>query len=171
MRHPGPRFAGLLLSSLLLIALALPALAQDPGPFAAGKKRVGIHGGAGRTLNQNYFLLGASFGYYIADGLEVGAGVEGWIFNSPNLWKLTPQVRYVFYQTGAFKPYVGGFYRWVLVGSPYEDYESYGGRFGVAYQKGGSYVAVGGVYERYVDTDGVGDNDTIYPEVAFWISF
>ena len=31
------------------------------------------------------------------------------------------------------------------------DYDSWGGRAGIAYRKGGSYVAVGAVYEKFTD--------------------
>ena len=40
-----------------------------------------------------------------------------------------------------------------------------------ALEKGGSYVAVGAVYEKFQDSPFSGDNDTWYPEIAFWISF
>jgi len=140
------------------------------GPFAQGKVRVGFYGGLGSTFNQSYLILGAGVGFFLFDGLEAGVDGEGWLLQDPTIGKVTPQLRYVFYQAGAIKPYLGAFYRYTFIGSPYEDYSSYGGRFGIAYQQGRSYLAIGGVYERYT-SDNFSDNDTIYPEVAFWLSF
>jgi hypothetical protein len=173
MKSKRPVILPLLAIVLLAVIVAGPALAQkaDPGPFAKGMKRAGITGGAGSTLGQTYVILGGSFGYFLVDGLELGAGVEGWLFQSPTLWKLTPQMTYIFYQMDKIKPYAGGFYRWTLVGEPYEDYESYGYRIGVSYRQGRSFVALGMVNEYYVDDEGLDDSSIWYPEIAFWFSF
>jgi len=180
----------LILAGLLLLTAAVPALAQteaartavndapaetvkakpDPGPFAQGRKRVAFFGGLGSTLGQQYMILGAGLGYFVADGLEVGLDVEGWLLQDPGIYKLTPQVRYTFYQAGNMKPYLGAFYRKTWIDAPFEDFNSWGGRAGVAYRSGRNYVAVGVVYERFIDTVG-GDSDNIYPEISFWISF
>jgi hypothetical protein len=143
----------------------------DPGPFKKGKVRVGFYGGAGNTYNQTYFILGGGLGYYLANGLEVGADVEGWLFKDPNIWKLTPQIRYVVWQMNPIRPYVGAFWRQTYVADPFEDYDSFGARGGVAYRSGGNYLAVGVVYEKFNDYTGIGDDYVIYPEIAFWMSF
>lgn len=150
-----------------------PAKVSAPskaGPFAKGRKRVGFYGGAGSFYNQTYVILGAGLGYYLADGLEIGIDVEGWVAQSPTIWKFTPQLRYVVWQMGNLKPYLGAFYRWNSIGDPFEDYNSYGGRLGVAYQSGRSYVALGAVYEVFDEDKGT-DSSVWYPEIAFWISF
>lgn len=153
-----------------------PKPGPNPGPFAKGKIRVGFYGGAGSTLGQTYVILGAGVGYYLLNGLEAGVDVEGWVLQDPTFWKVTPQVRYVLWQISPIRPYVGAFWRKTFVTGDNSqfiipDYESYGGRLGIAYQKGGSYVAVGAVYEKFQDSPFEGDNDIWYPEIAFWISF
>ena len=105
------------------------------------------------------------------NGLEVGLDVEGWLFQDPTYWKVTPQVRYVFWQVQPIRPYVGAFWRKTFVSNSYPDYESWGGRAGIAYQKGRSYLAVGVVYEKFIDYSGFGDDYLVYPEIAFWLSF
>jgi hypothetical protein len=147
-----------------------PKSKKDAGPFAKGRKRVGFYAGAGGFYNQTYVILGAGIGYYVADGLELGFDAEGWLFQDPTMWKLTPHLRYVVWQAGNLKPYLGAFYRWNLIDDPFKDYNSYGGRAGLAYQKGGNYAAFGVVYEIYED-DIFGDSSSLYPEIAFWISF
>ena len=143
----------------------------DPGPFKKGKVRVGFYAGAGNTLSQTYVIIGGGLGYYILNGLEAGVDVEGWVLQDPTFWKVTPQVRYVFWQLNPIRPYVGAFWRKTFAGGDYSDFNSYGARGGVAYRKGGSYVALGVVYEKYDDYTGLGDDYTVYPEIAFWLSF
>ncbi len=144
--------------------------AVQPGPFAKGKVRVGFYGGAGSTYNQTYVILGGGVGYFLVNGLEVGADIESWLFKDPTIWKLTPQIRYVVWQMEPIRPYIGAFWRQTYVGDPFEDYSSYGARGGVAYRNGGNYLAAGVVYEKYNDCVS-GDCDVIYPEIAFWLSF
>jgi hypothetical protein len=148
-----------------------PKPGPDPGPFRKGKIRVGFYGGAGNTYSQTYFILGAGAGYYVLNGLEVGVDVEGWLLNDPNIWKVTPQVRYVLWQMDPIRPYVGAFWRQTYVDDPFRDYDSWGARGGIAYRKGGNYLALGVVYEKFNDSHGIGDDYVIYPEIAFWISF
>jgi len=143
----------------------------DAGPFSKGKVRVGFYGGAGSTYSQTYLIIGAGIGYYLMNGLEAGFDAEGWILNDPDIWKLTPQVRYVLWQMDPVRPYVGAFWRKTIVGKGLPDYDSWGGRAGIAYRKGGSYVAVGAVYEKFNDYRGTGKDYTVYPEIAFWLSF
>lgn len=165
------RFVILIVPVLLLAASA--ASAQDPGPFARGQKRVGFYGGVGSNFNQSYGIVGAGLGYYVADGLEAGVDFESWFGNSPSVNKITPQLRYVFWQGERLKPYVGAFWRHTWLGGGWPDYDSWGGRAGVAYRSGNNYLAVGVVHERYIHNDRItfSDDSDTYPEVAFWIAF
>lgn len=144
--------------------------AKDAGRFAKGRKRVGLYAGAGSNFSQTYLILGGGLGYYVANGLEIGFDVEGWLLQDPTFWKLTPQARYILWKAKRFKPYVGAFYRWNLISGGFEDVNSYGGRVGVAYQSGSNYLAVGAVYEKFESGWG-GDDSHWYPEIAIWISF
>ena len=152
-----------------------PKKGPDAGPFSKGKVRVGFYGGAGSTYNQTYLILGGGLGYYLLNGLEAGVDVEGWLLQDPLFWKVTPQVRYVVWQMNPIKPYVGAFWRKTFVtgDNPLQipDYNSYGGRLGIAYRKGGSFLALGAVYEKFDDDVFSDDSGVWYPEIAFWISF
>ncbi len=172
------------LSLFFVVALLAPlgeafAAEQVPGIFAQGRVRGSIFGGAGSVSgvhdSRTYLILGVGAGYYLIDGLEVGADLEGWLLESPQYYKVTPQVRYIFWQVPRLKPYAGVFWRRTFVTDSLPDYSSWGGRLGVAFQSknGRSYIAVGAVYERFLDNDDVifYENDNWYPEVAFWISF
>lgn len=141
-----------------------------PGPFAQGKGRVGFYGGAGSNFGRTYLIIGGGGGYFLADGLEIGADIEGWLFEEPTQWKLSPQIRYVVWQAEPVRPYVGAFWRQTFMGEPYDDFSSYGGRGGIAYRSGRNYLAIGIVYEKFNDCVS-GDCDSWYPEFGFWLSF
>jgi hypothetical protein len=143
---------------------------SSAGFFAQGRKRVGMYGGAGNTLGQTYLILGGGFGYFVLDGLEIGASVEGWLLQSPTIWRLTPEVRYTVWQLKRLSPFAGAFYRWNFVGDPFEDVNSYGGRLGLLYRSGKGFAGVAAVYEHFIDD--LGDDSGIwYPEVSFSIFF
>jgi len=157
----------------LLFVAATAAQAQDAGPFAKGRKRIGLYGGYGTSFNRNYGIVGAGFGYYVADGLEAGLDYENWFGTSPSVNKVTPQLRYVLWKADPIKPYVGAFWRHTWLGSDWPNYDSWGGRAGIAYRSGGNYLAIGVVHERYLDNDRLNfsDRSDTYPEVSFWLSF
>jgi hypothetical protein len=148
-----------------------PKPAADAGPFSKGKVRVGFYAGAGNTYSQTYAIIGAGVGYYLMNGFEIGIDGEGWVLNDPTIWKVTPQIRYVLWKMNPIRPYVGAFWRKTFVSDNYPDYDSWGARGGVAYRKGGNYLAVGAVYEKFNDYTGTGKDYTVYPEIALWISF
>ena len=174
--------AALLLFAMLVTAVVCVPLdeayatQQEPGIFAKGRVRGAVYGGAGSAWgSQSYLILGVGAGYYLVNGLEAGMDVEGWFLNTPQFYKLTPQVRYIFWQVPRFKPYAGAFWRRTLVTDDNPDYSSWGGRLGIAFQRsnGRSFIAVGAVYERFIQNDDITflETDIWYPEVAFWISF
>ena len=166
------KFAILLVALLLVTGAAEAATTAGPGLFRRGGVRFGLFGGLGNTLGQSYGILGGGVGYFLTTGLEAGLDYEAWFGNSPTFQKITPQLRYVFWQK-TIKPYVGAFWRRTIMSSDWPNYDSWGGRAGLAYQQGRSYVAIGVVHEIFLDNDDirfVNDSQT-YPEIAFWFSF
>ncbi len=164
------KVSGILALASFLIILSSVAAAQDAGVFAKGNKHFGAIAGLGSSFNQNYLILGGDVGYFVVDGLEVAIGGEGWLFQTPTIWKVTPQIKYTVYQMKSVHPYVGAFYRHTFMSEPFDNFDSWGGKAGVAYKKGRHMVSLGLVHEMYLDCDGDNCSDT-YPEAAFWISF
>ena len=160
------------LASLLLSATP-PANAADRDPFADGSMRLSVLVGNGYAFNESYIVVGAGFGYYFAEGLELGLDAESWFSADPGITKISPAVRYVVPTNGSIRPYIGAFYRWTMIDN-YDDLNSVGGRAGIYFISGrGSYFGAGAVYEQYLSCDEAiyqSCSDT-YPEIIFAISF
>ena len=131
-----------------------PANAADvgvAGTFAKGRTHFVVTGGTGSAFDENYLVLGVGVSYFIVNGLNVGLFVESWTGSDPNLYKVTPSVQYVFYQSPTVKPYVGAFYRRTFV-DDLPNINSVGARGGVYFEVGrNAYLGAGAVYESYLD--------------------
>jgi hypothetical protein len=150
-----------------------PTRASSPssaGPFAKGKVRLSFMAGYGRAIGQDYLLLGGGAAYYLLDGLEAGLDFEAWLIGDPSQYRLSPQVRYVFYWLPVVMPYVGGFYRHSFITDGLPDLDSFGTRVGLVLNPTGRfYISGGAVFEFPVGCDDrIYNCDTqIYPEIAF----
>jgi hypothetical protein len=147
---------------------------RSAGAFAGGSTRLSLLIGTGYTPTDNYLILGAGVGRYLADGLELGLDYEMWIFAEPVMHRLSPGLKYVFHMVPVIKPYVGAFYRHTFV-NDYDDLNYVGGRGGIYYapKNGRMYVGGGAVYEHLLDcTDSAFvDCDSVYPEIFVGIAF
>lgn len=134
------------------------------GSFTAGTSQ-----GTGRT----YMVAGLGVAYFIANGLELGLDGEAWTGASPQVYKVTPGIRYVYSGFDRLWPYVGVFYRRTFY-QGLDDLNTYGGRYGAYIPlSGNAYAGVGGVYEKRVACEEkVYDFCTSsYPEITLSFSF
>jgi hypothetical protein len=144
--------------------------------FSANSTSVGVVLGSGSAFNDDYLILGVGVGYYVVDGLELGIDLQHWFSGDPSISKLSPQIRYVFTQPKAIKPYLGVFWRRTFYGDyqgiDLDDQDSYGYRAG-AYFSADNRVYIGGgiVYEEYTSCSSSTDCSTTYPEILFTVSF
>ena len=158
---------------MLMLALMLaPAITfarpHRATPFDAGQMRIG----AGLGSAHPYISFGLSFGYYVADGVELGLGGQLFFGAEPRIYQLTPYGTYVFYQFPDFSPYLGAFYREVIIeGEPSLDWRIIGGRAGLIHWGSGRLLIGGGiVVEQFLNC--VGDDcQRKYPELQLQISF
>lgn len=67
--------------------------------FSKDTTSIGIVVGSGSAFNNNYIILGAGVGYYVAKGLEVGIDAQYWLSDDPSITKVTPKLTYVFTQS------------------------------------------------------------------------
>jgi hypothetical protein len=161
---------------LAATASVLAMLLVAPKPAAAfdqGSSNIGITLGAGRALDRDYTVIGGRVGHFVADGFELALSGELWRGNDPDIYKLTPEVRYVWYMMSPVQPYVGGFYsRTVYDGLP--DRNSYGAKGGVYFSVShNASLAVGLVHERIESCSSATYRNCsqTYPEVAFNVRF
>ena len=154
---------------LLICMSTSPAMA---GPFLQGSQNVSIVAGAGSAYGDDYIILGAGYGYYLIDGLELGIDAQFWLNGDPSITKLSPQIKYVFTQPKTVKPYVGAFYRRTYTDG-FEDLDSIGYRAGLYFMgQGNFFFGAGVVYEDYQDGSETvfTDCSDTYPEILFSFS-
>lgn len=158
--------------SVFLMSLAGNAPAAGFGSaFSKGSTSIGIVAGSGRSLQENYVILGVGVGYYVVNGLEIGIDAQHWFSGDPAITKVSPQIRYVFTQAKTIKPYVGAFYRRTFIEN-LDNEDSFGYRAGAYFSSNnGVYIGGGIVYEEYRDCARFIDCSNTYPEILVTISF
>ena len=137
---------------MLLLLTALPASAAGAGGmFRQGGTEFSLSAGSGIAFDKSYFIIGASAGYYVVDGLGVGLSFENWSGDGPSITKYAPFAQYVFNSASTVKPYVGAFYRHTTV-SGLSSFNSVGARGGVYFAASpNAYVGLGLVHETFLD--------------------
>ena len=159
---------------LIAVVWGPSAYAQgvDTDPFDRASIRTSVVLGWGEAYQNDYLILGLGAGYFVANGLELGLDVEGWLGSDPSVYKITPQVRYVIPTEGRVRPYLGAFYRRTIVSS-LSDFDSAGGKVGLySFTSPRTYIGVGAVIEYLLSSgDAYSDDYVIYPEFVFAVAF
>ncbi len=161
-------FAFLLIASL---PVSVPEIQADP--FKKGSVRVSVVAGSGQAFSNDYIIIGLGAGYYVQNGLELGLDGEAWLSGDPDIYKLSPQAKYILPTQSRLRPYIGVFYNHLFI-DHVDDLESIGGRGGVYFiQKTQWFFGVGVVYESYLNCDEktYGSCDDIYPELTLSFTF
>ncbi len=146
---------------------------SSAAPFDKGSQSLSLIVGSGSSFNESYIIVGGGYGYYVLDGLELGINAQAWLSGTPKIYKVSPQVEYVFDISPRFKPYAGVFYRRTYT-EGVDDLNSIGYRAGLIFMgERSTYFGAGYVYEEYQDcsTTIYSDCSTSYPEILFSISF
>jgi len=158
---------------LVCSVLALPSSDTHAAHFSKGSKRLSVMAGSGSTFSSNYMIIGLGAGYFVANGLEVGLDGEAWLGGDPDIYKLSPQVKYVLPVKSHIRPYIGTFYRRIFIDG-LDDLDTIGARGGVYFIPNEKwFVGIGAVYESYLnhDDDIHSSSDDIYPEITISFSF
>jgi hypothetical protein len=141
--------------------------------FQAHRWRGSFFASSAQGVGQTYLVAGVGLGYYIANGLELGMDGEAWVGSSPQIYKMTPGIRYVYSGFERVWPYLGAFYRRTFY-EGLNDLNSYGGRYGAYIPVSrNAYAGVGGVYEVLSGCDDKLYNSctSSYPEITLSLSF
>lgn len=163
-------------------AIALSGSLCFADSFVSGSKSIGITVGSGSvsysggsiigTKVENYYIVGVNADYFVADDLSMGVGYQGWFGGTPRIHQATLPVTYYMPTGRAVRPYLGAFYRYTYIGdNAYDNYNSAGGRFGLAMLFQNGYAGFGWVQEVYFGRDNVSDRTSGYPEAVVGISF
>lgn len=129
----------------------------SPGPFAKGRSRLSLSGGTTNQFNTSYIVIGGGYGYFVANGLELGLDAAFYFGDDPSISVVSPNVRYIVWQAGAIKPYVGVFAQRQFLGEyrgvDLDDIDSVGARGGIVWSTGRSFLTLGLAYSQVVDCE------------------
>ena len=186
MRRPAFIRVGAVLLGLGITAGSDPARAQraveppSPKPATAeeaayprNQLRLGALFGVSTNFDDPYFQLGATFGWTIVRGLELGVDATALLIEDPFIFQLTPGLRYVFVDVPFLQPYVGFLYRRSFIDGD-DDLSTMGGRVGVSWDSGEGLVLSGGLaYERAFDCEETNFNgcNGFHPELGISVVF
>jgi len=157
---------------LVFLGILAPA-AKAAGPFEQGSVQGTVAVGTGTVFSQDYLILGIGAGYYVLDGLLLGARVDGWFGNSPRIYQVTPEARYVIKAVPKVKPYVGVYYSRTFY-EDLPDLNALGARGGVYVPVGDRvFLGAGIAYEQLQDCDKsvYRDCSRTYPEFSLMFAF
>ena len=139
--------------------------------FTAGHKNFGFSMGSSTGFGNDYTVAGANFNYFIQDNLSVGVGYLGYFGDDPKINQITIPVTYYYPISITSYPYAGIFYKHTFISNPYEDYDVYGVRVGMAVRIGPrSYISAGWVQE-YTDIDTNEDEWDGHAEISMGFTF
>jgi hypothetical protein len=142
-------------------------------PFDRGRMNLGVGGGSTQAFGERYFGLGAGFGYFVLDGLELGVSALYQFGDGPSISKVAPQIRYVAQPlVGKWPliPYVGTFYTHWFIGESFADVDAVGARGGLLYVSGHVLLGLGVAVEKTV-SECVEDCTTAYPDLTISLAF
>jgi len=158
------------MKKIVLFAVVFTAVIHA-GMFSMGNKNMGLSLGAGSSYGNTYTVAGINGHYFIIDDLAVGIGYRGWFGASPTMNEVLMDATYYLPLHQKFRPYFGAFVRQTFISGD-DDYQSYGGKAGVAITMNpNSYVGIAYVVEYYTNCNRAGECSNSYPEVVFGFSF
>jgi len=144
---------------------------QQPTPFDQGRIRLAGGLSWASTPETDWTILAIGAGVFVLDGLAVEVDTTFWLGGDPFIATVTPGLRYVFTMIPSVKPYIGNFYRRYFIENQV-DANAVGARAGVYFILGDwMVVGAGAVYEHILESDVFAEQDEIYPELSFAMSF
>jgi hypothetical protein len=154
---------------------AAVASADDDGhgtPFDQGRIGLNITVGEQTSFGYNHIALGAGAGYFVLDGLELGAFALHEFGSGPSIDEVSPSIRYVAQPlVGRWPviPYGAAFYNHWFLGGGFSDLDSVGGRAGLLTLRGRLIVGLGVAVEHVLSA--CTECNYVYPDVTFGFSF
>lgn len=101
------------LSVLVAVIFAAgPCQASSKLLFSQNSHYLSFNLGSSESLDKEYVNFGVGYRYFPMDGVDVGLDFDLLLGNNPIIYRVSPEVRYVFHKLKIFIPYVGGFYQY-----------------------------------------------------------
>jgi len=161
----------LLLTTIMIASLNAEGIS---GLFSEGQKNFGFGLSSSSGFGENYTVVGASFNYFLLNNLSTGIGYQGWFGASPKIHEVNIPVTYYYPLNDQYHPYFGGFYKHTFIGDSdkydTKDYDTYGGRIGIAVTMGSNVYMQAGWVQEY-RTHGDDNQNDGYPEVSMGFVF
>ena len=164
------------------LALARTASADDvtppeKTPFDRGRFGFGVGAGTLTSFDTQYIWVDASAGYFVLDGLELGALALHAFGSGPSISEVQPSLRYVarpLVGKSPVVPYVGTFYSHWFIGGANPDINTLGARAGLVFvshtDRGWLVLGLGAAYEHVLGAC-TQDCDSVYPDVTIGFVF
>jgi hypothetical protein len=171
MNRTTNRFRLSLAALLGALVLSMPPAAQA---FGRGETSVALSLGSGQQLGRDYTVVNGRYGYFFVNEFEASLAFETWRGNSPDLYKIIPELRYVYSAARPLKPYAALFVSRTFYSSSVPDHNSFGAKAGAYYSlNANAHVGFGLVYERLESCDAAiyRDCQRAYPEVTLGFTF
>ena len=152
--------------------LALPAAAQYYG--GVGSSSASLSLATAQQFGRDYTVVSGRYGRFFVDNFEASLGLELWRGNSPEIYKIIPELRYVSPTGQTFKPYAALFLTRTFYSSTVSSHGSFGARLGMYYVIDRSAsLGFGLVNERLDSCDQavLKDCQYFYPEVTLQFRF
>ena len=169
MIQPG---RALLATAAMLAALLAPQFANAQA-FVEGSSTFTVSLGAGKQLDKDYTVLAGRYGYFFVRDFEASFTFEAWRGNDPAIYKLVPELRFVYARVFPIKPYVGAFLSRTLY-QGLTDRNTYGGKIGAYFTiNPNAHLAIGAVYEKVegCDSSVYSECRQTYPEMGLLFTF
>jgi hypothetical protein len=165
--------------AVLVGAIGSPAYADSldgpprETPFDRGHVGLSIGAGEQTAFGHTRIGLGVGAGYFVLDGLELGAFALHEFGDGPSIDEVSPSLRYVaqpLVWSWPVIPYAEVFYSHWFLGDGNSDLDRVGTRAGLLRLSGRLIVGLGVVYEHTVSACAT-ECDAVYPDVTFGFSF
>lgn len=162
---------GFFAAAMLAVLLVAPPTAAHA--FEQGASSVSLGLGAGRQLDREYTVIAGRYGHYFVREFEGSIAFEAWRGNDPQIYKIVPELRYVYSRAFPIKPYLGIFVARTLY-QGLSDRNSYGGKMGAYFTiNPNAHLGIGVVYERIenCNADVYRDCRQVYSEIGLHFTF
>ena len=138
----------------MLLGILMMAMPYGVQAFEKGESSAALAIGSGQQLGHDYTVISGRYGYFFVKEFEASVALELWRGNNPQIYKIIPELRYVYSAPPTVKPYAALFVGFTNYSGAVADRTSYGAKAGVYLQLNPSaYFGVGLVHERIENCD------------------